>query len=715
MIERSKLRLAIAWAVISAVCNCASGEQFLKASDLKVLDQPARTMMSNYLTAIVDEQFAKRAALLGSLKTAEDWGRHSEFVRKSMAKWTGPLPERTPLRACITGRINRDKYTLEKILFESRPNFLVSANLYLPKGSSSRRPAVLNVIGHSPAGKATDKVQRRAIAQAQKGFVALVVDCQGERQVADYAFVHSPPGNAHQVVGTQAFIAGTHVFNFMLWDVIRAADYLVSRPEVDPKRIACTGCSGGGMMTTYILAFETRITVAVPACNPCTWSHRVHANLSTDHEQVFFGAFESGIDLRGDPLFCQVPKPLLINATSDDNLNPPSGVWDLSTWLYKAYSARGEPHKFQTSMVKAPHGYNQEQREVAYAWMLKWLGGNASDFREGDFAVEKEEDTWCTPAGNVYGQPRSRSPHDLVLEHLEAHRSGQDIAKSQLRTSIKKVLGLKDSIAKPQGEVGRVGLAPPRVTGGASPTLQVKITPTVIRPEDGIVLPAVWVESPEANADGPVIIYLNDKGKAELTANNAIVRALLERGCRIFAVDLRGQGETSPDMKEKFWDFLAGRPIFGQRVADVRMAVRWCRSRSDNRDVYLWARGVSAIYAALAATLEDGIAGIVSEEPLLTFEQIVTTKVPAYRHEIILPGVLEHFDLPQVYQALAPMKLTLINPLAGDRSPASQEQAEHVYKQVSKAYTGSGKSDNWSVHINIDDAARSSTVLSALK
>ncbi|MEA3224556.1 MAG: acetylxylan esterase [Planctomycetota bacterium] len=633
MTGKTRQKVIIALATIAGLCNCTSGEEFLKKTDFTVLDRPAKTMMSDYLTAIVDEQFAKRAALLARLKTAEDWDRHAAFIRNSMAAWTGPLPERTPLRARVTGRISRDRYTLEKILFESRPNFLISANLYLPKDYPGPRPAVLNVIGHSPAGKATDKVQRRAIAQARKGFVALVVDCigQGERQVEDYSHVSKPPGNAHQIVGTQAFIAGTHIFNFMVWDVIRAVDYLVSRSEVDPTRIACTGCSGGGMMTTYLLAFEPRITVAVPACNPCTWSHRVHANLGTDHEQVFFGAFATGIDPRGDPLFCQVPKPLLINATSDDNLNPPSGVWDLSTWLYKAYSAHGEPHKFQTTMVKAPHGYNKEQREVAYAWMLQWLGGDSSDSREEDFAVEKEADTWCTAEGNVYRKPRSRSPHDLVFEYLETHVSRQEKTRSQLRASIRKVLGLKDSAQQPQAEVGearRVGFSPPFNGGGASPTLQ--LTPVTIRPENGIILPAVWIEPPEKNAGGPVLIYLNDKGKSALVEEKIVVRTLLERGFRIFAVDLRGTGETSPGMEGKFWDFLAGWPIFGQRVADVRTIVQYLsRSDTDGKGIYVWARGVSAIYAALAATLADSITGMVLEEPLLTFEQVVTTKVPA--------------------------------------------------------------------------------------
>lgn len=107
-------------------------------------------------------------ATLSKLHTAEDWKRHADFIRKSLASWTGDFPARNPLNARVTGRIERQDYVMEKILFESRPRFLASANLYLPKGSSKRCPAVLNVIGHSPAGKATDQVQRRSIAQARK-------------------------------------------------------------------------------------------------------------------------------------------------------------------------------------------------------------------------------------------------------------------------------------------------------------------------------------------------------------------------------------------------------------------------------------------------------------------------------------------------------------------------------------------------------------------
>ena len=713
MTDDRRQRVIIILTTVLILGHRAVGGDFLKPSDLTVLDRPVDTMMRDYLTAKIDEQFAKRASVLAALKSAEDWNRHAQFIRDSMSAWTGPFPEQTPLRARVTGKIVRDKYTLEKIIFESRPDFLVSANFYLPTQHPGPHPAILNVIGHSPAGKATEKVQCRAIAQARKGFVAFVIDAigQGERQVKDYANMGKPPGNAHQIIGTQAFVTGTHIFNFMAWDVIRAVDYLSTRPEVDPKRIGCTGCSGGGMMTTYILPFEPRITVAVPTCNPNTWSHRVHANLATDHEQVFFGAFAAGIDPRGDPLFAHVPKPLLINATTDDTLNPPLGVWELSTWLYKAYAAHGVPQAFHTTMVKAPHGYNKEQRELAYAWMLRWLGGELEDFWEEEFPVEKEEDTWCTPQGKIYKEPGSREPHDLVLEHLREHRVRPKMVKTQedltkhrnrFQTLVKEALRLRDTTRIPEAEVG----IPRHVAG-------LKLTPVIIRPEKGIELPAVWIEQEKKSDSGPIIIYLNEAGKSRLSDESAILRTLLDKGYRLFAVDLRGMGETAPDQKEKFWDFLSGRPLFGQRVGDIRTVVKYLSQQdAGNARILVWAKGITAVYAAFAAPLEQVITGMVLEQPLLAFEEIVTTKVPTYKHEVIIPGILEKFDLPEVYQALCPTRVVLVNPLAGDKSPVSERKADEAYQQTAGTYTALGKSANWSVHRQIGTQARSDLLVS---
>ncbi len=728
----------------------AFGQDDWSASDLTVLEQPADHMMEDYLTGMIDDRFLARDELLESLNTREDWAGHMETIREFLRSETGPFPERTPLNARTTGRIERADYVVEKVLFESRPNFLVSGNLYLPRKYPGRRPAVLNVIGHYAEGKSAEHVQRRCLAQARKGFVALAIDGigQGERQIQAYTreSKHRPlasnmPGGVHKTIGLQAFLSGTHSFNIMAWDAIRAIDYLVARPEVDPEQIGCTGASGGGMLTTYILPFEPRIKVAIPTCNPNTYSYHVHLPSGSDHENVFFGAFAAGIDMRGDPLFTHAPKPLLINATSDDHLNPPRGTWELGGWLDRVYRVFEAPDKFRVSMTEGPHGYLKEQREAAYAWLLRWMGSDSGSAQESDSPIEKEEDLWSTPEGDVYRLANSRGPHALVTEYLADHRppppvvrTGADLdnLRKNLRADLAKLLRIEAIDGPPQFE-----LQPARVVGNR------RLTPIQLRPEQGVVLPAILVESGKPYAEsrnkqpdvgkkvwqrketrdgpwlesetilprGPLVVYLHEAGKAAIVRDSNIVDELLDQGLRILAVDLRGTGETGPGIESRHWDFLAGKPILGQRVGDICSCVQWL-SRPSMRasGVSIWAQGVNAVYAAFAALWCEDVSGLMLEDPLISFESVVSTRLPGYGDEILLPGVLELFDLPQIYRVLAPKRITLLDALLGDKSRASAQELETAYDAVASAYRATGKPDHWNIRYGSTPEARAELI-----
>lgn len=694
------------------VCQSVAGQ--LDPRDLKVLDEPAREMMSAYLTKRIDEQFVLRDKRLKQLETAEDWQARAEEIRAAMIRWT-PLPEqRTPLHARVTGRLERDGYVVENVLFESRPSFFVSANLYLPIGVSGPRPAILNVLGHNSAGKLAETKQRRCIAQAKRGFVAMIIDGigQGERRIRDYSVFGSLPGSLHRTVGAQAFLAGTHLFGFMVWDAIRAVDYLCSRPEVDSEKIGITGTSGGGMMSTYILAFEPRISVSVPACNPNTWSHRVHANLSTDHEQVFFGAFREGIDPRGDPLLAHAPKPLLINATTDDNLNPPRGVWALHSWLYRAYSALGHPERLQTTMVEAAHDYNREQREITYAWMMRWLADDTGPYPEGDLVTEEEEDLWSSPAGNVYELDGSIEPQDLVREYYLQHK--KDLSPPQTpeeleerRHELLRVILERLSLS---GEVPvpSAGEKPLRLGPGCT------IRPVLLRPEKGILLPAVWLD-PDGAADGPVVVFISDQGKEALAQEEKIVSALLQAGVKILAVDLRGTGETAPGKEGYFWDFLAGEPISGQRVKDVLSILSWLDRRGvPLKEIRIWAQGLPGLWAAMASLQLEPLGGLVLENVLISFEDVIQTPLPRYNHEILLPGIASQMDLPDLYGALCPMPVRLVNPLRADQSFATRADVEHAFGRTRLTYQNFEADQAWSVSTGLQEVARSKSIARAL-
>jgi hypothetical protein len=180
-------------------------------------------------------------------------------------------------------------------------------------------------------------------------------------------------------------------------------------------------------------------------------------------------------------------------------------------------------------------------------------------------------------------------------------------------------------------------------------------------------------------------------------------------------VDLRGQGETGPSEQGKFWDFLAGKPIFWQRVRDILSILRWLSQPHVNaKGIYVWAQGISALYACHAAAIDNTISGLFLEEPLLCFESAVTAKVPAYRHEIILPGVLGRYDLPQVYQTLCPRKITLINPLRADRSQAAKDEVKRAYRPASETYRALGIPDNFKTFTEINSRQRPELLLSNL-
>ena len=124
MVVKKTLWIGLTWL---CVCNKSFSQLTLTKSDFTVLEVPADTMMRNYLYGIVDRQFAVRDSILSTLKTCKDWENRATVIKDSMQSWTGPLNKKTPLNAKITGTLERDGYTIEKVLFESQPGFFVSA------------------------------------------------------------------------------------------------------------------------------------------------------------------------------------------------------------------------------------------------------------------------------------------------------------------------------------------------------------------------------------------------------------------------------------------------------------------------------------------------------------------------------------------------------------------------------------------------------------
>ena len=216
----------------------------------------------NTLAATWDQDRAK-------IRTAADLETRNRFVREKFRQMIHGLPERNPLNPLVAGTHTRDGYRVENVMFQSRPDFWVTGNLYVPSSGSGPFPAVISPCGHYPLARMYPDYQFAYLNMVKAGFVVLAYDPigQGERRqywnpqtghadINDSVFEHSMPGQA-------LLLMGEDLTHYRIWDGMRAIDYLLTRPEVDPQRIACAGHSGGGTLTLFISALDERVKCAV--------------------------------------------------------------------------------------------------------------------------------------------------------------------------------------------------------------------------------------------------------------------------------------------------------------------------------------------------------------------------------------------------------------------------------------------------------------------
>ncbi len=390
--------------------------------DLSVLrpeDEAApRRMLRAYLLSQAQKQFDARREAIAALKTPEDVSRRQQTLKARFLQALGDLPAKTPLNARVVGRERRDGYRIEKILYESRPHHHITATLYLPAGTPPF-PGVLMPIGHSANGKAAEYVQRGSILLAKHGLAVLTYDPigQGERsQLLDDRGRPAISGSTteHTMAGIGALLVGRGTATYRVWDGIRSLDYLASRPEIDPQRLGCTGCSGGGTLTSYLMALDDRIAVAAPSCY-LTSLERLFATIGPqDAEQNITGQVALGLE-HADYLTLRAPRPTLICAASGDFFDI-QGTWTTFREAKQIYGRLGYGERVDLFESDTGHGFPKSQREAVLRWMRRWLLKIDDAPVEDDFPIAKDEELQCTRTGQVLAEFHDQSVFDLNAE-----------------------------------------------------------------------------------------------------------------------------------------------------------------------------------------------------------------------------------------------------------------------------------------------------------
>lgn len=664
------------FACILAACLAFAG----KANDMVDTVGRRSNMIQDYYLTQFRLKAAERRARLDNVRTKADAEAYRQDVRKRLAESFGPFPEKTPLNPRITGQLSTKKLLIDKVVFESRPGFQVTGLFYRPKQISGKIPGILALCGHSSSGKNAPWYQDVAQSLALRGYGVLMIDPigQGERRQFTDAEGVRPGVFDHNMRGKQLALIGEALCTWRLWDAIRGLDYLLTRPEIDAGRIGVTGTSGGGTLSTYLNAFDSRPTMAAPSCYITTQLRNLENELPADAEQNPPRLAALGCDM-ADFLIAAAPRPALILAQDNDFFDP-RGTQQALEDARKIYTLLGKPEQIQLFTGKGDHGYSAAHREAAGKFFNRYSGLSSNWAESPDIQRFKVEELNCTPNGQVGG----RDIH-AIMQELEASRRPEKAGDSA--AVLRQIL-----------QIGEVPLPDYRVWR----TQVQRVEPLLclnrfgIETEPGIVIPLKQLTPSQR-------FQLRSKPRAILFIPHLSTSPeLKELGFQpdgktdFFCLEVRGIGESRPaecnigendffcsygsDFLYASCAHLLDRPYLGRKVYDILAAVRLLKKQGAE-EIHLIGNGQGSIAAALAAVLSPDVKQVTLYHAPLSWRQMVNSRVVRWPFSVMPPGILRKIDLPDVYRDLQSKNIRLIAPWDAAMRPCPPRQLSAAVRQ----------------------------------
>lgn len=635
------------------------------------------SMLQEHLVARVREIQSARREARARVRTRAQLMALRDDVRAALRRCFGPNPPRTPLNARVTGVVERLDYRIEKLLFESRPGFLVSANLYVPSRARAPMPAVLAACGHSDDGKAIPTYQTFVRNLARQGYLTLIYDPIGQGERWQFPRKGAPPNprgcvQEHNMLGNSMALVGEFFGQWRVWDGVRALDYLLSRPEADPSRVGMTGNSGGGTLSTYLTAFDERFTMAAPSCFVTRSLSNVENELPADSEQLPPGFLAEGLDA-ADYFIAQLPRPTLLLGQNNDFFDR-RGLTEIHDELKRLYGILGAGDDIQLFIGPVDHGFSVHNREAMYRFFNSHARVTPRRVRESaDDRNETERDLRATPKGqvNAMGSTPVFDFTRALADGMAARR--RPLSDAALRRAIAKRLQLPERNAPPYYRVLRPDL----------PWLSKfrQHSRIAVETEPGILaLLHVFTKTGclfHFTPPARVVLHVPDTSSIDEAPRWKPVPDLF------YSLDPRGIGETRP-LSCNNSDFFAPydadyfyashglmlrESLLGRRVHDLLSALDLFQA-SGCRHVHLVGHGLGAITATFAACLHPLVQRVTLHNALLSYHELTQVPVQSWPLSALVPGILKDFDLPDCHRMLRGKALVVKTPWNARRKPA---------------------------------------------
>jgi cephalosporin-C deacetylase-like acetyl esterase len=612
--------------------------------------------------------FTAGDAARDALQSSDAVRRRQDEIRRNVLASLGGLPASdTPLNARVTGTVPGRGFTIEKVIFESRPKHYVTANLYLPSQRNGRTAAVLHLIGHTATAKLAPLYQGISQTLVQAGLIVLAVDPIGQGERFSYYEANAPkptmvPAGTtgeHDYAGAQARFIGDGLARYFLHDAMRSVDYLLTRPEVDPAKIGVTGVSGGGTQSSLLMLVDARIAAAAPAgfiMNRDTYQRTGQAQ---DAEQIWPGFTRAGYD-HEDILLAIAPKPVCVLATTSDFF-PIEGTRRTVARSRRIWSLFDRAKALELVEDRATHDYTPAQQKAAARFFVQHLLGrevDLADFKPEPFPPEK---LWCTESGQVRGELVGA---EFVFEATFARFKTAEAARSQLTAADRKVRALQWLRTQVFNDREACDLNPRVIDRGiAIDDLEVDIAFWWTQPN--LANLGMLVRPRQRPASLPVTIAIWDDGTRALSRHADWLRAECRRGRAVFVVNLSGVGPLTPDSinlrppREFYGTFhklvddltWLGDSLVALRTYETLRALEVLAEWPDlaKNDVRFHGHGRMGVHAKLAAGLDARIAGCGWTDGF-KFADFVRTRIydSLDVKSFTLPGVLRYFDVDEL-------------------------------------------------------------------
>ncbi|WP_025765111.1 alpha/beta hydrolase family protein [Dyadobacter tibetensis] len=625
-------------------------------------------------------QLEQRRKDMKDLKTPAQWKQRQETLQSKLALSVGSFPEKTPLNPVITGSFEKNGYRVEKLYFESRPRYYVTAALFIPQQRATPAPAIIYCSGHTTEGFRSETYQQIILNYVKKGFIVLAFDPigQGERSQYPGTDLQKSAVKEHSYPGSQSFLSGRPPANYFIWDGIRTVDYLLTRKEVDPARIGITGRSGGGTQSAYIAALDHRILAAAPECYITSFDKLLRSNGPQDAEQNLLHGLENGLDM-ADFLIVRAPKPALIVATTND-MFAIQGARDAHAEALNAYRAWGFPQNMQLTEDDAGHASTLKNREASYAFFQKALN-NPGDSTDEKVQYLSPLELQVTTTGQVVTDLKSETIFSINKEFSQRLIAGRPNAQSatELVEKIIKITGYRPSTVTPE-----------TIFSGRAVKKGFTIDRYLIKGTGDHYLPILWLLPNKISLE-PVML-LDDRGKAVALSEEGFAHSLLRAGHPVLLPDLSGFGELSTGYIRGGDSVIEGVPLnlwhlgilthqypIAIRMEEIGLLSRFIQNKLPLQKKLIGiSRGTLGTDLLHASLFQQGFTKLVMIDPLISFESITLAK--DYQTKYIpssIPGVLAYYDLPDLFNAIPELKPILINPRhANGKEWVDQEQSE---------------------------------------